>query len=531
MKEPNLTTEQKKSIMNIVYGQQARKRTTKMSGRLYRNQSAAADRHHYSYKTGALWIGYDDYRADLSSGYVMNSRIILERHAVAMDKVAFAISTVAPIVAINTDCIYVDTEHEDAVKHALRQALYVFNVPNAAALTRTTASLRIEYSMLKGMPPSVTVSHKTVSLAIEPKVINSPALMVDEYDSGEFDTIARGGNILIRGRIPGVGKTHIAIDHMQRTYENGLVITPWNKLASALKTDKSVRTATLHRLLGLNPEGMKIRKGINVDNIQHIHFDEIYLLNVEQIIWIISFIKAHPNIYFSACGDPWQLAPINQTLTRPLHQYYAELLAEVFAVDLELIVSKRITDPAERARMNTFIQLLKDGKITEALAMLERVDLSEMFAEDPEAALALMRYPHVAFTNVTRQSINAAAFEAHGSTLKVGDTLSGNSGTTYKGVRIISSAPYEVLATDSVATTVEFDEVRLTVPTDQLQTYFSYSYCSTVHSVQGCSLGDRLNVWEHAHPMITAQWLLTAASRCGTLSGITLMNACGEEEN
>lgn len=346
--------------------------------------------------------------------------------------------------------------------------------------------------------------------------------MRDEWDTDEFKAIANKMNVLITGAVPGVGKTHMAVEAM---VGRGLVITPWNKLGAVLRLDKGVQAITLHKLLGLNPEGKICARAFDVSDVDCIHFDEIYLLTVEQIVWILDFIKANSRISYTACGDPWQLEPINQELTCDLGYYYRALLSECFPKHVELLINKRVASEKEAAAMYKLIAHLKAGEIDKALAMLEKVSLVDVVAESEAAAIELMKAPHICYTNAMKDRINVAAYEAHGSMLKVGDVLSGIRGARVKDRNILSNAPYEILKRTKTVTTLSAPDKSyiLTVPNKELLNIMTYSYCSTTHSVQGCSLGDKVNIWEYDHPLITSRWLLTAISRASTLSGVRLM--------
>ena len=145
------------------------------------------------------------------------------------------------------------------------------------------------------------------------ELINIPVVKVienkikDETDTEEINKIISRGNTMIKGVLPGVGKTYTASHY---DCKNLLFVSPYNKLCQKLRKDGH-DAITLNILLGIGINDDIKMSMYDVEPYDAVCFDEILLYNPYQLGLISNFMNNHKNIKFIATGDCDQRKPFN----------------------------------------------------------------------------------------------------------------------------------------------------------------------------------------------------------------------------
>jgi hypothetical protein len=183
----------------------------------------------------------------------------------------------------------------------------------------------------------------------------------NEYDREELNNIFNNyNNLIVKASLPGCGKTTSLINYIIDTNKKGLFITPYNKLSQELRI-KGVNAITLNMLLGINSVGENNKKGsYDVNNIDVIIFDEVYLNNYDNRQRINLFKLKYENIKYYATGDDTQLdaiTDIHYNNVNNLDSYNNESVNFIFNNQITLNINKRLKTQEDK---DILIQLKKE---------------------------------------------------------------------------------------------------------------------------------------------------------------------------
>jgi hypothetical protein len=136
------------------------------------------------------------------------------------------------------------------------------------------------------------------------------------------------------------------------------------------------------------------------------------------------------------------------------------------------------------------------------------------------------RYPHIGALNSTVSYINDWAFKftdfykAHKAfDFTKGERVLGVGSFKCKGGRICSNEVYFIKDITDTDITLSNPKMQIrTISRKMAPKYLRRMYCRTVHSTQGCTLGNKIYIHDFGNKMMCSdRWLRTAISRCGTL--------------
>ena len=97
----------------------------------------------------------------------------------------------------------------------------------------------------------------------------------NERDTKELDEIFDKGNTMIIGLYPGTGKSYAGIKYLKRKFRRSkiAVACPYNTLCGDHASKHMIKTYTLSRFFGIDPQGHKMTK-VDPDKLKYL-FDEI----------------------------------------------------------------------------------------------------------------------------------------------------------------------------------------------------------------------------------------------------------------
>jgi hypothetical protein len=343
-------------------------------------------------------------------------------------------------------------------------------------------------------------------------------------------------NLMLTGLTPGTGKTSAVIDHCKRHDRKLLVVCSWNRLRCEL-SQKTDIVSTYHNLFGLVPDNVETdesnhNKGINLEKLQpsHIHFEEVYLFSIGELVRIFRFIQENKHTYtFSGAGDSFQLKAVSKINPKIKYdEYHDQIFAKMFPNKLVLQHCKRCTTEEDSIEMLTICNELRAFESVEDIVDKYFKSVTfESLEHDKEAAMSA----HVTFTKRTASIVNSWAFplKTGRSEFKyqVGDVLLGNpsdknKNKMFKGkggkVRIASNNIYTIKAIDGDnVSLLSLDDKYFTLDITYLGSEFKRDCAVTCHSSQGLTLGKKLYVHDYLHPGLDNRWYFTALTRCSSL--------------
>jgi hypothetical protein len=552
----------RKDVANIIYGLGNKGRNRKQIASCFRDEAEARASGGYLKQLGPGFISVKQGVKDLTEGYLPVGRLVLDAMRRRLHATVKALGGDA--IGVKTDAVFVHADHGERATEALLAA--GFNFAKGRSGWDVVGSLKVTPKPLPELRPLPLDETTPVVVRVQPVQIcdriylrdegatqrdswpevdalmpsrprvtelKDAAAYGDDMDALINDMMAdleagadeARGPIALEAAVPGAGKTYLAKSWVDRTGQKAtaLFVPPWNALVTQLVRE-GFRSITVHELVGRlaveTDEGRSVKKAYNLVGVTHIHFEEVYLLPVQQVGWIRDFMRKNPHITYSMAGDPGQLAPVRQDLCVDSDLWYEQAFASMFPRRICLQISKRVTDEADRCRMLTLCNELR-SEVRPVAAILRDAGLRVVRFDSLTEADA--SYPHVAAMRSTMARVDHWAHgligESFADEYLVGQELFGVDGVRCRGGRIASNETYTVSAVDDDAglTLSAPDGSQRIVTMAATKRYLKRPYCRTGHSTQGLSLGDRIYIHDWQSIMATHRWIRTAVSRCGTL--------------
>ena len=172
--------------------------------------------------------------------------------------------------------------------------------------------------------------------------------IVDEYDTDNIIEIIEQNNpIMIRGALPGTGKSYICQKMVDKNY-NVIFICPTNKLLQAFEGE----AMTINKFFGINYGDAKLEP-FDFTDFDVIVFDEVYFSNLN-IYWRIKqFVEQNKhNKIIIATGDTKQLKPVQEiTNTRDYEVYTDNIIDNIFEYNILLKECKRLNTQEDKDKL------------------------------------------------------------------------------------------------------------------------------------------------------------------------------------
>jgi len=379
--------------------------------------------------------------------------------------------------------------------------------------------------------------NKLIERIITPEFVLKNELIVhkikNEFDKDELNKVIDKNNVIILGKLPGVGKTTTAKNF---TCKNKLFISPYNKLCQQLRKS-GFDSITLNMLLGFgcNDEQNSKMKEYNVTKYDCIVFDEILLHTPKLLMKIDKFMKKHKSIKFIATGDCNQTSPIGMDQYENIQDKSAYLMKCVnimFPNQIILEQSKRLKNQSDIDKM---INLKKD-----------------IFDETKEIMETLKKYNFKIINDkkqiVTKSNICFFNFKCNMTNQYVHDNLikkpkvicSVDNIDYFKGLEIICKKYLKTtkmklyvnytyviksVNSDSCVIYEPVEDVTLRISTDILQKHFRLAYANTCHSVQGLTIEHEFTIFDCDTAYVNRNWIWTALTRTDDLNKITIFES------
>lgn len=537
--DSELTSNNKKDLLNIVYGLSTKSKNKIQSGQCYTSKKEFRGSYvEHEYKNSSLgYVVVKTKSIELKDGYLPISRIILDKHRINLHKLYMTLSPI-PIYGVRVDAIYISGNSSGFVNNpSFKNGDFKIS---SSKNFEDIGSIRITKKEFQHLPITFNGS---IGKVIEPYFVKngveqqentasfangkSYKKLDDEYktmnnDWEEFDSKMTNKTIL-RGLVGGVGKTYALTKYFERHEMKCLMITPWNMLA------EDVGGITLYKLLGKIPEEFQTenktnKKEYSLDGITNINFEEIFLYNINELMMIKNFMESHRDIFYTATGDSSQLQPIgteNQFMNGYSDSYMNMVIDSLFPNCIMLEISKRVRNRDEANIMIKIANRLRtdlDGKIS----LDELIELSngkiktgcldEILKSESDDV------PNICYLKKSLERINKLCHK-HTMLYYEGLELLGTGYLTGSNVLYkVRDVNDEFITIYSIHTNVE-----KTYSYEQASKSFKYKYCRTVHSSQGLSLGNKIHIHDYNFYRVNNRFLYTAITRCSTLDILFLI--------
>jgi hypothetical protein len=180
-------------------------------------------------------------------------------------------------------------------------------------------------------------------------------ILKNEYDDNEIKNILDDKkNLIIIADTPGAGKTQLYINYTKNNNLNALFITPFNNLCQKL-IKKNIRAITINEFFKLGFNGEDSNKTYNLNNIDVVIFDEVFLYNLNTLKLIDKLIiyNKDNNIKFYSTGDHLQNEPINLNLNNvdDVNEYLKKAIYSIYDNKIILKVNKRLDNEEDKIKL------------------------------------------------------------------------------------------------------------------------------------------------------------------------------------
>jgi len=180
-------------------------------------------------------------------------------------------------------------------------------------------------------------------------------ILNNEYDDNEIKNILDDKkNLIIVADTPGAGKTQLYINYTLNNNLKTIFITPFNNLCFKLKK-KNIKAITINEFFKLGFNNDESNKTYNLNNIDVVIFDEVFLynLNVLKLIDKLILDNKDNNIKFFSTGDNLQNEPINLNLNNvnDVNDYLKKAIYSIYDNRILLKVNKRLDNEEDKLKL------------------------------------------------------------------------------------------------------------------------------------------------------------------------------------
>ena len=269
----------------------------------------------------------------LSNGYRFIKELILQHHNFDMNE---AYETLmrdgVKVYSVKTDAFVIDKSNLDKAKEVLKFGSEIgdwrwcdkFNFPSKAFSKQPSVLCGItEYQ-------------------------NKTGDVKDEWNTDEIidEHILNNKRLMIRGDVPGTGKSYIC-QHLQNRNYKVLFVVPTNNL----KQECGAEAKTINKFFGISYGDERLEK-CDYSDIDVIVFDEIYFHNVGKWALIWDFCKNNPDKIVLATGDTKQLKnPERVSNTISFEKYADHCIDLIFKNNIMLYECKRLKTEEDRNKL------------------------------------------------------------------------------------------------------------------------------------------------------------------------------------
>jgi hypothetical protein len=515
----------KKSIVNIILGKMEKKKNTKKINKLFKNYDEAF---YYQNKYGGniycicdeneevaeelneiiesginmVYLLVIDFEKELINGFSPIKNMVYEIRSLKNYQTYMKLKKNGiEAVGIHTDSLLFDDVHIKKVEE-------LFNTK-----VNKIGGYKLEKN--KYLVGNVIVKNSNELIDIdELKIIEND--IKDEYDTEEINKIIENGNTLVKGKLPGCGKTYACTHYKSK---KSLIISPYNTLVQHQRENGN-DSITLNKLVGIGVNQNVKNTPYDVTGYDTVIFDEIFLYGVDELSMIVDFIENHKDVKILATGDCDQLEPVNFYLNNVGNQseYLSRCINQIFKNQMTLKENKRLKTKADKKKLEN---------IREDIFNYSQ-DIMTTFKKYHFKIINKMEdvktINNICYFNFRCNKVNE---HIHKNVVEKKKGILINGINYYKGLNLICKQHYKSgkgrLYTNYkyVIQSINEEKFKILEPVENetftfdisMLKYFKLPYSRTCHSVQGLTITDNFTIFDTNTPYINRKWLWTAISR------------------
>ena len=372
--------------------------------------------------------------------------------------------------------------------------------------------------------PSVFTGKKNNLIKI-PERENITLEVQDEYDTPAIvKQIVDKRVVMIRALYAGSGKSYIAEWMANNGYKVLFVIGTNN-----LTQECNAEAVTVNKFFAISFGEEKL-KPFDYSAYDVIVFDEIYFNSPQVLVKVKQFIQKNPEKIVIGAGDVLQLEAVSDVSnTTDYEEYMNDCIDQIFKYNICLKECKRLNTEEDKLKLKNIREELLFGEtpIKEVVEKyFEYTDKIEMCENN------------IAYTNETckRVSNEIRRMKNIDEDYIVGDFVICRKYLKLKNCKFNVNIKHEI--TEVKQGTVELKNVKTneikTLAIKYLRSHFTYAYCYTAHSKQGCSVDGEIIVYDWQRWYCSRKWIWVAVTRCRDLNKVKFykydVNTITEEE-
>lgn len=434
------------------------------------------------------------------------------------------------VYACNTDCLFIEND-EIKFNQFVNDNKELFEFDDKDSY-KAIGKLKVERKMLNVNCP---IQMKTENI-IDTLDFQKPELNIinieDEFNEEEINkVIENNNNLQITAVVAGAGKTtslfNYAVKHNMKT----IIVAPYNTLCLDLNIKAKeygdlIQSVTIYKLFGMvfNGEDTTEGKAMDLTGVECIVFDEIYLLNVADLMRINSFMQRNEHIKFYATGDEYQNCPIDNINVKDAKAYYNNIVSRMFPNKIILQENKRCETNEDRQKIKELSNEIRNLNNTfDFWKIVEKYGI--------KTTNKFITKKNVCAFNETCEFVNnQISNKLKNEKYFVGQQLICRKTLKMKNARTFINFTYRILEIKekTYLLTDEFCEIELAK--DFVEKNFRLPYARTCHSYQGLSENEPItifniptNVFDN-NIIVDKYWIYTAITRTTSLNNVYIFN-------
>lgn len=467
-----------------------------------------------------IFILEKKYKTELINGFVPIREMVYDIRTLKNYKTCVKlIKNDIKIYGILTDCVIFHKDDTEKVKE-------LFDLSNKIGCYKIEHNKELKGDLIKRKDNN-SPDANDFKIKVNVHKINN------ERDMKEINKVFEKHNTVILGELPGVGKTYAC---KNSNYENKLFVCPTNKLCHMLRKDGH-ESITVHMLLGLgcNDQQNKKMKEIDISKYDCIIFDEIYLNTPNILSKIGLFMQNNKDKRFLATGDCNQLEPIgfdmyNNISKEERNNYLDHCVSILFPNMIKLRECKRLKNKEDIEKMRQMKKEILDDKIN-IIDTLKKYGFRIV-----NNMKDVKTVNNVAYYKKQCEIVNNHVIEnlvkpdkcviINGVKYWKGMTLICDKRFNLAGIKCHTNYEYELKKINSNKFTLYESIEDKTFELDiKFIDNFRYSFCNTVHSIQGLTFIEDYTIFDVDSPRASRNWIYTAITRTDDISKITIFQS------
>ena len=438
----------------------------------------------------------------LTNGFRYIKEMLLQYHNFAMYDAyrKLKIENGIDVYAVKTDALHI--HHTD-----LKKAMKLLEFHNDVGGWR-------HENIKRAKCPNEKYMYKNNDVPNIPIYKNEQLIVKDEWDTKTIceQILDNGGNVIIKGKVPGTGKSYIA-EYFSMLGKNVCFIVPTNRLLQEKKGN--VEATTYNKFFSIAVDAEEKLPPFDHSPFDVICFDEVLMANRYILNKVRLFCLNHSEKIIIGTGDVNQLQSVEQLTNCQDHKTYIDNCMDViYKNEIFLQVCKRV-----------------GGKDTED-GELNRNIINEMYNDLwvhklPVEEFALKHFPttndimssehNIAYTNIRCRNVANEVRKRLGKKDKyeIGETLIARKWV--RQPRINVNLRYTIIGINGkeirLQNIVDEDDV-FSLDVEQVEKIFIYSHCATTHSSQGASINTSITIheWDKSY-LVSREWFWTSITR------------------